>query len=257
MPAGVAGSLGQMVADASVVYRHRVLPARLREGLPDIDQSWGRFGDSVGVQASTSAGGGANLLALADDLGLGELTPSAQATACSTGAADGGRAVGQPHPRDAAAHPLPAHPWGAERRHLGSGPGPADPTADEQSIYRDIVALQALQVGALDVELGRMIDRLEAVGAWDDALVVVTSDHGIDATAPGFGREPDAGNLDELLRIPLFIKAPGQARGEVSDEPASTVDVLPSMIDLLGIETDWELEGTRCSTAASPRSSER
>lgn len=248
-----AGSLGQMVADASVVYRHRVLPTRLREGLPDIDQSWGRFGDSVGVQASTSAGGGANLLALADDLGLGELTPSAQGTALL----DRAQLVG-PEPSVSLIHVMLPHtpyrltPWGLNADTWEPGQVPADPTADEQSIYRDVVALQALQVGALDVELGRMIDRLEAEGAWDDALVVVTSDHGIDSTAPGFGREPDAGNLDELLRIPLFIKAPGQATGVVSDDPASTIDVLPSMIDLLGIETDWELEGHSLFDGSGP-----
>ena len=248
-----SGSLGQMVADASVVYRHRVLPAPLREGLPDIDQSWGRFGDSVGVQASTSEGGGANLLALADDLGLGELTPSAQAAAL----AERTQLVG-PEPSVNFIHVLLPHtpyrltPWGPNAATWEPGQVPADPAGDEQTIYRDIVALQALQVGALDVEIGRMIDHLEAAGVWDDALVVVTSDHGIDASAPGFGREPDEGNLDELLRVPLFIKAPGQAAGVVSDAPASTVDVLPSIIDLLGIETDWDVEGHSLFDGSEP-----
>jgi hypothetical protein len=248
------GSLGQMVADASVVYRHRVLPARLRDGLPDVDQSWGRFGDSVGVQAPTSEGGGANLLALVDDLGLDELTPSGQAAALARRT----RQVG-PEPSVNLVHVMLPHtpyrltPWGPNADTWEPGQVPADPSGDQRSIYRDMQALQALQVGALDVELGRMIDHLEAAGAWDDALVVVTSDHGIDATAPVFGREPDEGNLDELLRIPLFIKAPGQAAGAVSDEPASTIDVLPSIIDLLGIETDWEVEGHSLFDGSEPR----
>jgi hypothetical protein len=88
-----------------------------------------------------------------------------------------------------------------------------------------------------------MMDRLEAVGAWDESLVVVMSDHGIDMTAPGFTRRVDETNAEEIFRIPLFVKAPGQTEGRIDDAPASTVDVVPSIIDLLGIETDWELEG--------------
>src|SRR5690606_27354500 len=40
--------LRQALSDAWVVYRHRVLPEALREGLPPIDQGWGNFGGGVG-----------------------------------------------------------------------------------------------------------------------------------------------------------------------------------------------------------------
>ncbi len=39
--------LSQALDDASVVYRHRVLPEEWREGLPEIDHSWGGFGDDL------------------------------------------------------------------------------------------------------------------------------------------------------------------------------------------------------------------
>src|SRR5690606_2602189 len=86
-----------------------------------------------------------------------------------------------------------------------------------------------------------------------DTTLVVTSDHGVEITPPGFSRQLDDDTRDELLRIPLFIKAPGQAVGEVRDYPASTIDVLPSLIDLLHIETDWELEGHSLFDGSAPR----
>ena len=46
-----------------------------------------------------------------------------------------------------------------------------------------------------------------------------------------------------MLRIPLFIKAPGQRQGEVRDDPATTLDVVPSVVDLLDVEVDRELPG--------------
>jgi hypothetical protein len=51
------------------------------------------------------------------------------------------------------------------------------------------------------------------------------------------------GNVDEVYRVPLFIKAPGQLAGEVVDDTAMTIDVLPSIVDLLDAEVDWQLDG--------------
>jgi hypothetical protein len=110
-----------------------------------------------------------------------------------------------------------------------------------------------MQVGAVDGMIGHLTAHLKDTGAWDDATVVVTSDHGIDITPPGFTRTPSADNRDELFRIPLFIKAPGQTRGEVRDDPASTVDVLPSLVDLLDIEADWSFEGHSLFDGSEPK----
>ncbi|HEX6568186.1 MAG TPA: sulfatase-like hydrolase/transferase [Acidimicrobiales bacterium] len=239
------GSLRQMLTDASVVYRHRVLPAALRDGLPAIDQSWGRFGNGLGVQAQRTASGEVNMFAGVDRGRIDEMGRPAQAAALVSRV----REIG-PEPSVNYVHVLLPHtpyvltPWGGvDADTWVPADVPAAPTPDEQPIYRDVLALQAMQVGALDASLGEMIDHLESSGAWDDALVVVTADHGVDATPPGFGRELADGNQDELLRIPLFVKAPGQTAGEVSDAPASTVDVLPTIVDLLDIETDWHFDG--------------
>ena len=64
---------------------------------------------------------------------------------------------------------------------------------------------------------------------------------------------PCAGNTDELFRVPLFVKAPGQTEGAVRDDPASTVDVLPSLVDLLDIDTDWHFEGHSLFDGSEPK----
>ena len=43
--------------------------------------------------------------------------------------------------------------------------------------------------------------------------------------------------------MPLFIKAPGQTTGEIRDESAQTIDVLPTIVDLLDAEVSWEFDG--------------
>jgi Sulfatase len=120
-------------------------------------------------------------------------------------------------------------------------PGADDPRRERA--FAELYAMQAMQVAAVDQIIGETIAHLKAVGAWDAATLVVTSDHGIDITPPNFTRRIRDDNEDGVLRVPLFVKAPGQTEGETRDEPATTLDIVPSLIDVLGIETDWELDG--------------
>ncbi|HEX6419850.1 MAG TPA: sulfatase-like hydrolase/transferase [Acidimicrobiales bacterium] len=249
-----AQSLGRMLADASVVYRHRVLPTALRAGLPRIDDRWGGFGDDIGVHASRTVSGGVNPWGQADELEGASIAAGDQLAVLTSEIAEIGPEPSVNYLHVMAPHtPYQTTPWGGMQADIWEvGEIPAEPSDVEASIYRDVVALQAMQIGAVDAALGAAIDSLERAGAWDDALVVVASDHGIDSTPPTFGREPDGGNADELLRIPLFVKAPGQTAGEIRDDPASTVDVLPSIVDLLGIETDWDFEGHSLFDGSEP-----
>ena len=50
-------------------------------------------------------------------------------------------------------------------------------------------------------------------------------------------------NADEVYRVPLFIKAPGQVAGEVVDDTAMTIDVLPSIDRPPRRRVDWEMDG--------------
>jgi hypothetical protein len=246
--------LSQALSDAAIVYRHRVLPARLREGLPPVDHGWGNFGDTVG--------GG-------EPLGQAETTvatttagePDPMARLAEMAPEDGGR-VGQasvllrqarlvtgepsinlihvllPH------HPYELTPWGVRTTDTWlprEMPDPGEPRYDRA--FAELRALQAMQLGAVDDLIGEMIAHLRATGAWDSGTFVLTSDHGVDIAPPSFTRRLDDANQDDLLRIPLFIKSPGQTAGTVDDAPATTLDVLPSLIDILGIEADWEMDG--------------
>jgi hypothetical protein len=47
----------------------------------------------------------------------------------------------------------------------------------------------------------------------------------------------------ELMWVPLFVKAPDQVRGETSDANLETVDLLPTVADLLGVHIPWRIDG--------------
>jgi hypothetical protein len=116
-------------------------------------------------------------------------------------------------------------------------------TDDNDYLVRQGFARHLLQVGYMDNLVGRMIQQLEEQGMWEDALVVVLSDHGVAFTPGENFRSPRAATVHEIYNIPLFIKYPGQTEGEISDVNALNMDVLPTIVDALDIQSDWEFDG--------------
>lgn len=146
---------------------------------------------------------------------------------------------------------LPHVPWsltpsGAEyRTNPEFSSGPTDDGAWGDDPVRARLGLQRhlLQVGATDALLGRLIDRLQDQGLWDEAMVVVLADHGA-AFDPGHPyRRPDADTAHEIYRVPLFVKQPGQTTGDTRLDLAYNIDVLPTIMEVLGIDVGWDLDG--------------
>jgi len=101
-----------------------------------------------------------------------------------------------------------------------------------------------LQLGFLDRELGKLLNRLRATGLYDKAMIVATADHGF-AFEVGVKdrRKVTLSNVDEIAPVPLFIKRPGQRRGVVNSSYVQTIDVVPTIADLLGARLRWRADG--------------
>ena len=85
----------------------------------------------------------------------------------------------------------------------------------------------------LDENVGRIVAAVEAAGIENRTVFVLTSDHGDylgDHNLISKGSRP----YDGALRIPLIFRGPGVPTG-ASDELVEIVDVMPTLLDLLGI----------------------
>ena len=100
-----------------------------------------------------------------------------------------------------------------------------------------------LQVGAVDRLLGALVAHLERVGLYDRSLLVVTADHGVSFQAGEPVRHATKRTFQDILPVPLLVKAPFQRRGRIDDRPTELVDVLPSVADLLGTSLPWPVDG--------------
>ncbi|WP_214894500.1 LTA synthase family protein [Exiguobacterium sp. H66] len=97
----------------------------------------------------------------------------------------------------------------------------------------------------VDQGVGLMIDELKAKNMWDDALVIFYGDHDSGLTNEGSELREKAGidnpvDLFELDRqVPLFIKKPNQQDGQVIKENGGQIDIAPTIVDLLNLESSY------------------
>ena len=127
---------------------------------------------------------------------------------------------------------------------------PARLSAAERAVF---AANYDGQIAAMDAGLGGLFAALRARGRYDAALVVVTADHG-----ELLGEHEQVGHggrtlYEGLLRVPLVVKLPGHdaPRGEVTD-PVQLVDVLPTVLGVVGAPVPADVQGQPLRRVAHP-----
>ena len=135
-------------------------------------------------------------------------------------------------------------PPGARRTlafvHLYEPHFPYQPPAPFDARFRE--APYHGEVAAADAALAPLLQPILEAGAAARTLVVLTADHGEalgdhgEATHGVFAYEP-------TLRVPLVLWAPGLVSAGAVDEPVRHVDLLPTVLDLLGLEPPADLPG--------------
>ena len=88
----------------------------------------------------------------------------------------------------------------------------------------------------LDAQLGRVLDGLEETGAMKDTVIVFTSDHGMHVGEKGMWEKYTL--FEETTRVPLLIADPWRPEdhGERYSDPIESVDIVPSILEILGIK---------------------
>jgi arylsulfatase A-like enzyme len=82
----------------------------------------------------------------------------------------------------------------------------------------------------LDDHLSRVMERLKATGRYDRMLVIVTSDHG-ELLGEGGHFGHGLGVQEEVIRVPLIAKFPGQFEGRRVNARANHVDIAPTVLE--------------------------
>lgn len=144
---------------------------------------------------------------------------------------------------DASIHPLHAAALdltGLEHFLPGAAGKVADLSDDE---FRLIRTIYLGMISEVDAQLGRIWQALADANAWDDTIIVLTSDHAEmmgDHLTLGKG-----GFFDGSYHIPLVVRDPRResARGDKVERFTEAVDIMPTLIEMMGMEIPPHLDG--------------
>ena len=232
--------------DIAVIYMHIIAPPMFEHKLPHFGAQWAGFGDFLisslnpGDEALSSSirfrGWNRRDLQIENFLSRIEKTERPELSFIH---------VLLPHvpyeflPSGHKYNPSPNYPFPdgtneINKKWIWSGEAPLILTSYNQYLQ---------QIGYADQFLGRLKKTLESVGFYDEALIIVTADHGVSFQQEHPRRTLDNSNLKDLLQVPMLVKLPGQREGHISERFVSGYDILPTIIDVLGARMTWEMEG--------------
>jgi arylsulfatase A-like enzyme len=219
--------------DLFIVYLHVVLPASLARDLPPVNETWKNFAGS-GAAPTTSENGKRS----EGDPPI-ESHPAFFRRFIDSIEEHPGAALHFIHST------MPHRPW----RYLPSGNVYFPYRQHGMSAFRSLggdwwqqeaYQRHLLQLQFVDRLLGELLDRLADLGLYEQSLIILTADHGVsfwpddNARIVGLSKHPE-----DILGVPLLIKRPDQIRSRVDDRNVETVDILPTIADLVGVPREF------------------
>jgi tetratricopeptide (TPR) repeat protein len=123
---------------------------------------------------------------------------------------------------------------------------PYDPHPPHTSAYTDDP--YAGEIAYVDDCIGRVLDRLRTLGVYDSTLVIITADHGESLDEHG---ETDHGFFvyQCTMHVPLVIRMPYCRKDIQVDGNVSLVDIVPTVLDLLGLKVPGWVQGVSLRAA--------
>ena len=224
----LAQRLHILASDLFIVYLHIILPQDAAATLPRIDLNWSDFF-------------GNNLDDIHDDLKVDDvnrferfiesLTPSRRPTLYFHHTT------------------FPHRPW----KYLPSGKeyvthdyiDELTPESEwtEHANLREPYQRHLLQTMFADRLLSKALNKLETEGLFDDAIIIVTSDHGASFKHGENFRRASQYNYADIMDVPLFIKHPNQRTASVNISQLQSIDIISLVFDALGETYPWVTDG--------------
>src|SRR4051794_35717236 len=247
--------LKSMTDDLSLVWLHVVAPPKMESDLPSVSDNWGNFGGGSGGSSASGGSGGSKSSSVNVHSNLNRNRNKRFEDWIADIKPGRKPALNFKHSL------IPHVPWqslpdGKQYRRTARDPVPGLSTYeyDSQEQVNSLWQRHLLQAGFADHLLGDLIKHLKQIGQYDDSLVVVAADHGV---AFDLGkrdrRKLTAQNYGEIAPVPLFVKAPGQKKARVSDRYVETIDILPTIFDVLNLNPPVHMDGTSAFSATDKK----
>ena len=143
------------------------------------------------------------------------------------------------------------HPWLEHFLFNQAGSGytfgadPRETLALPDKELRQIKATYYGMMSEVDAQIGRLVKHLKQAGAYDNTLIVFTSDHG--ENLGDHWALSKFSYFDQTFHIPLIVRDPRpaarQTRGTVVDAFTESIDIMPTILDAIDVDFPMQCDG--------------
>ena len=148
------------------------------------------------------------------------------------------------YPRREALEMMGQHSLDASRaRYLNSYWNRGDLGAARLRRHRkEVMTLYDAGIRWVDAQVARLVDTLRGLGVWEDCVMALTADHGEEFLDHGGRYHPPSRVSEELVRVPLLLRAPGLTPGTVA-APFSLLHLAPTLLELVEVPVPGSFRG--------------
>jgi arylsulfatase A-like enzyme len=115
-----------------------------------------------------------------------------------------------------------------------------------QRYREEIVSLYDAGVYWVDKQISRLVDALQQLQRWDETVLVVTADHGEEFLEHGARYHSPENLPEQLIHVPLLLRAPGLAGARISRRPFSLIHLAPTLLEAVGVAVPDSFQGRSC-----------
>ncbi len=102
----------------------------------------------------------------------------------------------------------------------------------------------AASLTMMDAHLGKLLDKLEENGNFDDTMIILTTDHGFMLGEHNCTGKNDFHVWNEQAHLPLFVKMPNnECAGEVRNQLTQNIDLFPTLCDYHNLSYEHKING--------------
>jgi Sulfatase len=235
-------------ADLAVIFLHIVSPPKLGQQLPPLHAQWTGFGEELlkkGILGQNEGSIHLDLAAGGDSSRESQITSFLSQIKETTSPVLHFLHVILPHTKYE--YLVSGQKYFNKERFIPvgwiDGPGWGGRWIGKEPLILTAYHQYLQQIGYVDQFLGKLRSSLETAHLFDKALIIVTADHGVAFQRGLSMREVQKGNESDILKVPMFVKLPGQQEGSIRERLVSGIDVLPTIADLLGFKIPKEIDG--------------
>jgi arylsulfatase A-like enzyme len=112
-----------------------------------------------------------------------------------------------------------------------------------QRYRKEIISLYDAGIYWVDRQISRLVRALEEFRRWDETVLALTADHGEEFLEHGERYHAPVSLYEQLIRVPLLVRAPGVSGRRVSNTPVSLLHLTPTLLNAMDVAAPSSFRG--------------